>query len=370
MQRQQDDVYDLWQINDLAQSLWTTSPAGLPANVWSLNIENRIDHDRAVFGELSYDLMPKKLTLTVGDRYFKSENFQVGEVGYGAFFGFAEPHFDADTRDTGNTPKATITYHVDDHRMVYATYSTGYRPGGINRRPTQSPYKADYLKNYELGWKTSWLENRLRFNGAVFQENWDKYQFSFQGTNGASEFANAGFARIRGMESDVAWAATDRFTVTGGITWIDPVITENYCGKVDANGNPITNCPSPKAPAGTQLPNVPKVKGNVTGRYVFQLADFAAYLQGTFVYQTSTWNDLRLKERGRLGGNPAYGVADFSAGIAKGDRTLELIVNNAFDRRGIASRMAGCSINSCAPIAVYAIPIEPRMVGIKFGESF
>ena len=62
--------------------------------------------------------------------------------------------------------------------MVYATWSEGYRPGGINRRGTLPPYVSDFLTNYELGWKTTWVDNRLPFNGAVFQQDWDDFQFS------------------------------------------------------------------------------------------------------------------------------------------------------------------------------------------------
>ena len=43
------------------------------------------------------------------------------------------------------------------------------------------PYNPDILYNYELGWKTSWDHGELRWNGAVFWENWDNFQFSFLG---------------------------------------------------------------------------------------------------------------------------------------------------------------------------------------------
>jgi outer membrane receptor protein involved in Fe transport len=38
---------------------------------------------------------------------------------------------------------------------------------------------SDYLKNYELGWKTMWLDKRLAWNGALFHQNWDDFQFSY-----------------------------------------------------------------------------------------------------------------------------------------------------------------------------------------------
>ena len=45
------------------------------------------------------------------------------------------------------------------------------------------PYKADYLTNYELGWKTTWLRQQPALNGAVFDENWKDFQFAFLGPN-------------------------------------------------------------------------------------------------------------------------------------------------------------------------------------------
>lgn len=71
---------------------------------------------------------------------------------------------------TGNTPKFTLTYKFNPDRLIYVTYSKGFRPGGINRVGDLPPYQADFLKNYEIGWKTSWADNHLRYNGAIFRE--------------------------------------------------------------------------------------------------------------------------------------------------------------------------------------------------------
>ena len=48
----------------------------------------------------------------------------------------------------------------------------GLPPGGINRRATVAPYAADTLINYEVGWKTTLLDGLIRFNGAVYQQDW------------------------------------------------------------------------------------------------------------------------------------------------------------------------------------------------------
>jgi len=129
------------------------------------------------------------------------------------------------TTSSGNTPKLNLTYKFDKDRMVYATWSKGFRPGGVNRNGggTLPPYQPDYLTNYEIGWKTTWLDNRLRFNGAVFREEWNNFQFAFLGANALTIIANAGVARVTGVETELEYAVTEGFTLSGGFEWLNGV---------------------------------------------------------------------------------------------------------------------------------------------------
>ncbi len=72
--------------------------------------------------------------------------------------------------------------------MFYATWSRGFRPGGINRRVDVPPYDPDYLTNYELGWKTTL--GPVRWNGAIYHEIWKQFQFAFLGANSFTEIHN------------------------------------------------------------------------------------------------------------------------------------------------------------------------------------
>ena len=93
--------------------------------------------------------------------------------------------------------------------MFYATWSKGFRPGGINRQPGLAPYNPDFLINYELGWKTSL--GPLRWNGAVYHQLWKKFQFSFLGENSLTVVQNGRDATINGIETDINY-------VRGGLT--------------------------------------------------------------------------------------------------------------------------------------------------------
>src|SRR6185312_7378786 len=125
---------------------------------------------------------------------------------------------DKSVYESGFTHKLNLAWKIDDDHLVYATWSTGFRPGGVNRRGDIPPYKPDRLTNYELGWKTSWFDNTLRFNGALYREDWNNFQFSFLGLNSFTEIHNAGAARIWGAESDVIWQPIDGLTVSGALT--------------------------------------------------------------------------------------------------------------------------------------------------------
>ncbi|WP_421934405.1 TonB-dependent receptor [Phenylobacterium sp.] len=378
-QRQSHFIEQNYQITNFDPAL---SPTGWPGTIW-LTEQFRVDRDYAAFAEVSYDVTPK-LTVTGGVRAFKSDNSLKGFFGFGAGFSsrtgeaacFAPAtvghgpctNLDKRVKETGQIFKVNATYRIDDDKMVYATYSEGFRPGGINRRGTRAPYDSDYLYNYELGWKTQWADNTVRFNGAVYMEDWKDFQFSFLGPNAFTEIQNAGQARIKGAEVELSWVPMQGLTIGGAATYTDAKLTEDYCGTVDpATGKPVKTCATPQAPTGTSLPVTPKVKANTTVRYEFPWHGFDAHLQGAFVYQSSNWGDLRLAERAALGKLRAYAQADFTAGIERDNWRMELSILNAFDKRGDQYRYVGCPVCGAEP---YFVVTRPRTIAISFGQSF
>ncbi len=382
VQHQELDITFQQKITSLAPSLSVT---GWPGTWWLVDGPT-VAQNSAEFGEVSWDVM-SKLTATAGIRFFNVRSTSSGFAGYGLgvdqLFGIATgeagcfaagvmgaPCTNVNTRysESGNTPKLSLSYKIDEHRLVYSTWAKGFRPGGASISGV--PYKADYLTNYEVGWKTTWAGDRVRFNGAVFQEDWKDFQFSFTGANGAVVIANAGQAQVKGVETDVSWAATNALTLSGNVSLLNPILTENYCGTLDANGNPITNCAAPLAPRGTQLTGASKFKGDAIARYVFQVSGVDAHVQGDISYQSSTWPDLRTYQRSILGEQSPFALTDVSAGVVLGHFTWDLFVNNVFDRRAQLSRYALCAVAACGPIAAYAVMAQPLTVGLKFGQKF
>src|SRR5262245_10844334 len=218
MQRQQHGIEQRYMINNLTSDFEVT---GWPDSIW-LTEQTRTDRDKGVFGEVSFDFTDS-LTFTGGLRYYDVDNSLAGYFGlpyaysssgnsgealctkqglgiadgddipddtstwvpyHGATGTAPCTNLNREVKETGTVHKLNLAYKFTADHMVYATVSKGFRPGGVNRRGTFPPYSADFLNNYEVGWKTTWAGNRLRFNGAVFVDDWDNFQFSYLGENG------------------------------------------------------------------------------------------------------------------------------------------------------------------------------------------
>jgi len=369
------------------------SVPGTANTIW-LTDEQRVDRDKAAFVQATWDIS-SQWSVTGGLRYFTYDNNLNGFFGYGSGYSshtgvsqcFAPastafaPCTNLDNRVTGsgNVPRLNLTYKITPDKMVYATYSKGFRPGGVNRTavPGIGPYQADFLKNYEIGWKTQWFDHRLRWNGAVFWEDWKNFQFSFLGLNSVTIIVNGGNARIKGVENELEWAATNALTLSGSFTVIDAKLTQNYCGQQG-----VTDCPDqvtseafqpnligPQAPSGTRMPITPKFKGNLVARYSFdEVAGFKPFAQAAGVYQSQASQALRVDQNNILGNTPSYALIDLSGGATFGSSVLQFVVTNVMDRRAQLSRFA--AITPQFDNQVYIIPSQPRTIAIKFGQKF
>ncbi len=382
---------DSFSIPTLFQTIWLTD-------------ETRVDRDQAAFAQVTWDVT-SKLSLTGGIRFYKFDNTLDGFFGYSDNYsshtGIVNCFRDASGNylptpvkfapctdlakriaDRGNVPLGNLTYKFTPDAMVYATYSKGFRPGGVNRTAAAGipPYAADFLKNYEIGWKTQLFDRHLRWNGAIFREDWDNFQYSFLGINSVTIIENAASARITGLESNIDWAPTPTFFTSLNFQWINPHVTETVCshGSPCPGINPIDNLPSYVwAPKGTKLPITPNFKGSLVARYNLpQAAGWEPFVQGDFTYQASSSVQLRVDQAAVVGQIPAYGLTDFRFGAVHNKFTAELYLSNAFDRLAQLSRFTQTAptVGSGAPQPVdtqaYIIPAQPRTIGIRISQRF
>ncbi len=426
-QRQSNDIHQDYQVAGLATSL---SVNGLPGTLW-LTQQHRIDKDYALFGEASFDITPT-LTATAGGRAYIYDNSLIGFFGFGRdpAGGFnTTPYNAAGSSRTGVAgcfttngtrlraavaaggsttllPPAVaggpctnlgvyavgsgvqpvtasgqgVTYRFNlswkpvSGVLLYGTASRGFRPGGINRRADVPPYGADFLTNYELGAKTTLLGGKLRLNGAIYQQNWDRFQFAFLGANSFTEIHNGPNARIRGVEVQ-ANLNVQALTLSASGSYTDAKTKQNLC-LID---DPTYTCGTSviSAPAGTRLPVTPKFKASGTARYTVPIGTAKAYGQGVIAYQSSASSDVRTlaftptglpyNPAATLGRLPAFTTADFAIGAEFSRFSLELFLQNAFDARGQLSRFQQCGSCGQRP---YIVPVTPQTIGVRVHTDF
>ena len=269
------------------------------------------------------------------------------------------------SKNSGFTYRFNANWKPQEDVLLYATWSKGFRPGGINRQPGLAPYDPDFLVNYELGWKTSF--GPIRWNGAIYHQEWKKFQFSFLGENSLTVVQNGRDARINGIETDVNYQSGG-LTLNAAAAYTDAKTKQNICA-VAADTAP--NCDGIEddeitAPKGTRLPVTPKFKLTGTARYAWNVGPGRAHAQIGIVHQGSAASALRLADNAITGTLHSYTLVDLFAGFDWSRHSVELFATNLFDKRNELSRGLSCSI--CTN--VHIVPGRPRTIGLRLGTKF
>jgi outer membrane receptor protein involved in Fe transport len=306
--------------------------------------------------------------------------------------------------DAGFRSRLNLSWKVTDDVLLYYTWSQGFRAGGYNRgfTPTEtSPlyngglpnqtqadlhkgyvppvgYTPDTLTNNELGWKASWLGDRVRWNGAVYQEQWNHAQFGALDSNvtGISAF-NGGDYRLRGIETSGTVQVLDGLSVDFGLAWNrSELVREAQFFWVD--GTPINwsllqtssgqKLSNPAGTLGSPLAGAPTIRGNLRFRYQWMLGDFAAFAQLGVVHQSNSLastDRLSLDAQGNSNAYdlPAFTTLDGAVGFGKDGWQVELYGQNLSDTR------AQLFENSAQYYTAITVN-RPRTLGLHFSCRF
>ncbi len=321
--------------------------------------QQRADEQTAFFGEFTYDFT-ENLSATIGGRYFENDSDLQGVVGWGpVVFGYvADTAVDAQYSDSDSIYKLNVTWQMNDDAMVYFTASEGYRPGGLNRDPGLAQYGAaeytpDVLTNYEIGWKTTLADGRVRFNGAVYRSDWQDVQYTiyeFALSRCCGSVYNLGDAEITGVELDVTALLSDQWELSAAVAYNDGETVGDYeliNGKL-------------AVPDGTELPNVPEIKANIWTRYSFDVGSLSSYVQLAWSYTGESYNEIRPSQRTI---QDSYSYLNLMGGVNMETWGLDLSIRNA--------------TNEVAQIYISPRPYEPSTttnrpmtIGLKYWARF
>jgi len=177
--------------------------------------------------------------------------------------------------------KIGLDWKFNDFSLGYISYSRGFKSGSFDTRAlaafagtADKAVDPEFLDAFEIGVKTTLLDNTLELNAALFYYEWQDLQTFATDTNGAPAFLNIPETELIGAEIEIKWAPGKGWFVQGGIGWTDSEIIDSG-GLVSAKeGAPVSNTPEFT------------LSGMI--RKEFQLENGLLSLQTTFSYADET----------------------------------------------------------------------------------
>lgn len=365
-------------------------------NWWHGAYEDTLEQT-AVFGEVTFDIT-ENFSITAGGRWFNIEtdrelqngnyianpkelNLNCGDIDAWQIGGIAQVGVNtcytneiAKSDESDFVPKLNFTYRFNDDKMVYATYSEGFRRGGANAAKPASIFGAggqfhefgsDLLKNYEVGAKTTWADGRFQLNISAYHMVWEDIQVEGEDpTPGLFTLGIVNFpeAEIDGFEADLVWIPAPRWDVRATLGYNDAELSKTAIL--------FPNAVEPKvALKGTRLPISPEWKGSLSVEYHFEREVFGAkpFARFDFQFQDESVNSLEgiqsIEFDNPVRKQGSYNLLDLRVGLEADAWGASLFINNVtdeyaeqfFNDRWAQTRL---SVN------------RPRTIGVNFRRYF
>jgi iron complex outermembrane receptor protein len=306
---------------------------GLARNQKSFEVESQ-----AVFADLTWHL--DRLDLGIGARYTQDNvqnTLQAYGIGptcgppgspgcsfpefFGGFVNSPRPAAEGDEDFDDLTPRFVARYELSDDLSIYGTVSKGYKAGGSsvgnNTNQPGSPafavkFDEETLWNYELGFKSELLDNRVRLNGSVFYLEWsdlqmEAFRFLTPGdlSSNFEQTINIEDAEATGIELELQALVTDGLTLSGAIGYLDTEITSDTEAQI--TGGFVVDL------EGLELPKAPELSANLAGEYRVPLTiagcDCEGWVRLEYVHRDGQYSDIEgLTNKQTRGPSPNAGL--------------------------------------------------------------
>ncbi|MCG7535830.1 TonB-dependent receptor [Pseudoalteromonas sp. OOF1S-7] len=363
-----------------------------PDNLEYFSVDRSEITEQALFGEVGYQVNDK-LTITVGARFYEYEVKAESAVDFplaNTLFSGAGPSditldFEQNNaEDDGNLFKFNANYQFTDSVMAYITASEGFRIGGSNGlapcpdplpdkqigcgMPDEMLYTADTTTNYELGLKSTWLKNRLHFNAAIFNVDWEDAQIAGATVVGQIPYtSNAGTANAKGVEISTRAILSDSISAYATYAYTKAELTSDAPYLFNADG-------TDGGKDGDRLPGSPEHQFSLGVNYEMEvLGDKTLDINYGLTAQSDIISKVGLRDSGEtLSG---YGISNLSAKLTGDMWSATLYVNNLFNKYAFTSVRRDVrditTANGAEIQRNYGHYLnKPLTVGIKFDYQF
>jgi outer membrane receptor protein involved in Fe transport len=220
----------------------------------------------SLFGEGTFTLF-EKLDLTAGGRYEREKRKRVGSLG--PFSIHLDKTFEA------FLPKFSVAYRLNEQFTLGATVQRGFNAGGAGIAflpPFPSfVFDEEFVWNYEVFFRSTWLDERLTVNGNLFFEDFEDQQrsaFLVPGDPFASVIRNAESAHAYGAELTLTWLPLKGLETFGGLGLLKTEIDKFSASLEDLSGNEFARAPNVTATLGALYRHASGFSIGFDGRYV------------------------------------------------------------------------------------------------------
>jgi iron complex outermembrane receptor protein len=197
----------------------------------------------AFYGNLNYGLTDR-LGITAGLRYTidKKKFYTKMDLGTGAVHQATGGNILGSTGEvtseeawTGLTPRLTIDYSLAKGTRIYGGYSRGYKAGGFNNY-TANPFNEEINNAYEVGLKSSFTNNRGKFNASVYLYDYKDLQVESI-VNAIIEISNAASVESKGIEVETAFEVVRGLQIVANAAYNKAEFKEYVVANQDFSGN-------------------------------------------------------------------------------------------------------------------------------------
>lgn len=119
------------------------------------------------------------------------------------------------------SPKLAFKYQLTKDSLAFVTIAKGYKPGGyyIFAPQGQEYYDQETLLSYEVGFKSSFFENKLNLSTALYYINISDKQIVVPISNISNYIKNADSATSKGLELEANYRVSDTITVSSSFAY-------------------------------------------------------------------------------------------------------------------------------------------------------
>ena len=146
------------------------------------------------------------------------------------------------------TPRLVAQYDIGDDVMIFGSVAKGYKGGGFNNEAadTNGDFMGDTIASfdpetsiaYELGLKSTMLDDQMQLNGSVFYSEYDDFQVARESLETGLNIANAGDAETMGLEAELSYSPVENLVLMANYAYLDTEFTQGFL-----DGNDLAYAP-------------------------------------------------------------------------------------------------------------------------------